>query len=86
MSSRSGSSRKTKLNSGNQIGFTENLSFRDRIANNMLSVNQNMNILKLCDKNSTRVKVSGISETLLKRHLHILPLCIICIIIITTGL
>ena len=85
MSSRSGSSRKTKLNSGNQIGFTENLSFRDRTANNMQSVNQK-NILKLCDKNSTRVKVSGISETLLKRHLHILPLCIICIIIITTGL
>ena len=76
MSSRSGSSRKTKLNSRNQTGFTENLSFRDRTANNVQSVNQN----------STRVKVSGISETLLKRHLHILPLCIICIIIITTAL
>ena len=27
------------LNSGNQVGFTENLSFRSRIANNMQSIN-----------------------------------------------
>ena len=44
------------LNSGNQIGFNENLSFRGRTANNMQSINQNMNLLQLCDKNSTKVK------------------------------
>ena len=38
------------LNSGNQIGFTENLSFRNRTANNMQSINQNMNVLQLCNK------------------------------------
>ena len=54
------------LNSGNQIGFTENLSFRSRSANNMQSVNQNMNVLQLCDKNSARVKSSEISETFAK--------------------
>ena len=54
------------LNSGNQVGFTENLSFRSRIANNMQSINQNMNVLQPCDKNSTRVKSSEISETFAK--------------------
>ena len=32
-----------------------------KTANNMQSVNQNMNVLELCDKNSTRVKDFGIS-------------------------
>ena len=42
------------ISSGNQIGFTKYLSFRDGNANNMQSINQNMNVLQLCDKNSTR--------------------------------
>ena len=54
------------LNSGNQIGFTENLRFRGRAANNMQSINQNMNALQLCEKNSMRVKSSEISETVAK--------------------
>ena len=44
------------LNSGNQIGFTKNLSFWGRTANSMQLINQNMNVLQLCDKNSRRVK------------------------------
>ena len=51
------------LNSGNQIGFNENLSFRGRTANNMQSINQNMKVLELCYKNSTEVNSYEISET-----------------------
>ena len=54
------------LNSGSQIGFTENLSFRGRTANNMQSISQNMNVLQLCDKNSRRAKSSEISGTFAK--------------------
>ena len=54
------------LNSGNQIEFTENLSFRGRTANNMQSINQSMNVLQLYNKNSTTVKSSEISETFAK--------------------
>ena len=54
------------LNSDNQIGFNENLGFRGRTANNMQSINQNMNVLQLCYKNSTEVKSSEISETFAK--------------------
>ena len=32
----------------------------------MQSINQNMNVLQLCDKNSTRVKASDISQTFAK--------------------
>ena len=46
------------LNSGNQIGFTENFSFKDKTANNMQSINQNMNVLQLGNKRSARVKAS----------------------------
>ena len=56
----------SSLKSGNEIGFTENLSFRGRTANNIQSVNQNINVLQLCVKNSTRVKSSEISETFAK--------------------
>ena len=38
----------------------------NRTANNMQSINQNMNVLQLCDKSSTRVKTSDISETFAK--------------------
>ena len=55
-----GKSLDSGLNFGNQIGFSENLSFRDKTANNMQSINQNMNVLQLCDKNSARVKASNI--------------------------
>ena len=51
------------LTSGNQIAFIENLSLRNRTANNMQSINQNMKVLKLCAKRFTRVKTSNISET-----------------------
>ena len=54
------------LNSSNQVGFTENLSFSCRTANNIQSINQNMNVLQLCDRNSTRVKSSEISEIFAK--------------------
>ena len=54
------------LKSDSQIGFTENLSFRGRAANNMQSINQNIKVLQLCVKNSTRVKSSEISETFAK--------------------
>ena len=43
--------------------FTENLSFKNKTADNMQSIHQNMNLLPLCDKNSTTVKASDISET-----------------------
>ena len=56
----------SSLNFGNQTGFTENLGFRGRTANIMQSINQNMNVLQICDKNSTRVKSSEISETFAK--------------------
>ena len=32
----------------------------------MQSINQNMNVLQVCDKNSTKVKCSKISETFAK--------------------
>ena len=54
------------LNSDNQIGFTENLSFRDRTANNMQSINQNINVWQFCDINNIRVKASDILETFAK--------------------
>ena len=62
-----------KLNHEAQVLFLslENLENQSRskllmeklhkTANNMQSVNQNMNVLELCDKNSTRVKDFGIS-------------------------
>ena len=72
------------LNSGSQIGFTKNLSFRNRTANNIQSINQNMNVLQLCDKNSMGVKVSDISDTFAKASpLHSAAVqYTICIIII----
>ena len=57
------------LNSGNQVGFTENLSFRGRTANDMQSIDQNINVLQLCHKNITRVKSSEISDTFSKASL-----------------
>ena len=54
------------LNSGNQIRSNENLSFRGGTANNMQSINQDMNVLQLCNKNITKVKSPKISETFAK--------------------
>ena len=51
------------LKSGHQFGFTGSLGYRERTANNMQSISQNLNFLQLFNTNSTRVKTSDRSET-----------------------
>ena len=58
---------KTFINSGNnsgqQIKFSENAGFRNTVANNSQSLNQNQYGLQLPGKSSMKVKVSAIPET-----------------------
>ena len=58
---------KTFINSGNnsgqQIKFSENAGFRNTVANNCQSLNQNQYGLQLPGKSSMKVKVSAIPET-----------------------